>query len=541
MSKKAVIYARYSSHGQREESIEGQLKVIKEWAKKPENDYMIIDEYIDRKKSGKGSSANRKMLNKMLEDSKKGFFDFVLVYAVDRFGRDLRESVINEHKLNKNNTILLSATEDFGDNPAGKLQRNLMLSIAQYYSDELSEKIKRGISISTSRAKHIGGKPMLGYKVNSDTKLYEIDPATAPVVLRIFELNLTGLSLKKINETITDEFGKSFFGNPSNSINKILKYRGYTGLYCRYDTEIKDGMPRIISDDLFEQTQIYREKTRKTPARARAREEYLLTSRIFCGYHDHSLENRVMMVGVSGTSKTGAIHNYYTCKHVWRKQGCSKKNVRKHDIENLILSHAKAQLTTEHINLIAKIVGDISKKENNIPKITEIKRQLKDNSSAVENLMIALETGEHMDLITERLNKKKEERAVLEKRLIREQLEKVDIDENEIKFFLIRLRDTEDITDIKYKRAIIAMFIDAVFLYDDKVTIIYNLSDKPVNYDVDLINTLEKGSNNAELLSSYIKPTSPLLCGKSELMPIGDGFGFVHFIRWQRPQVWGGW
>lgn len=147
-----------------------------------------------------------------------------------------------------------------------------------------------------------------------------------------------------------------------------------------------------------------------------------------------------MMVGVSGTSKSGAIHNYYTCKNVWRKKGCKKKNVKKEYIENFILAKAREQLTEENIAIITAAVSEISRAENNNHIIAEIKRKLKENAVAVENLLKAIEKGEHIDLLSERITQKKQEKADLEKTLAREQMEKTEVDENEIKFFLSQQR-----------------------------------------------------------------------------------------------------
>jgi hypothetical protein len=233
--------------------------------------------------------------------------------------------------------------------------------------------------------------------------------------------------------------------------------RNYIGYYTRNGMNVKDGMPRIVSDELFERVQQMRAKKKKAPAGARAHEEYLLTTKLFCGY------DKEMMVGVSGTSKTGKIHNYYTCKSVWKKRGCKKKNVKKDYIENFILDKAREQLTDENIKLIAEAVSEISKAENNTPVLADLKKKLKDNATAIENLLTALERGENLDLISERLTKKKLEKNELEKSLAREQMEKTEIDETKVRFFLTQLRKG-DINDIKYKRAIIAIFINAIYL-----------------------------------------------------------------------------
>ena len=180
---KAVIYARYSSHNQREESIEGQLKVCHEFAEK--NGYTIVSEYIDRALSGTNDS--RPDFQRMISDSNKKFFDYVIVYQLDRFARNRYDSAVYKSKLKKNGVRVLSARENITDDASGILVEGLLESMAEYYSAELSQKIKRGLNINAEKCVANGGNISLGFKVNSERK-YEIDDGTAPIVRKIFEM-----------------------------------------------------------------------------------------------------------------------------------------------------------------------------------------------------------------------------------------------------------------------------------------------------------------------------------------------------------------
>lgn len=136
-----VIYARFSSHSQTEQSIEGQLKVCYEYAKN--NGYTVIGEYIDRAQTGKND--NRVEFQKMLSDSEKHAFEGVLVYQLDRFARNRYDSAINKSKLKKNGVRVISAKENIADDPSGILVEGVLESMAEYYSAELSQKIHRGL------------------------------------------------------------------------------------------------------------------------------------------------------------------------------------------------------------------------------------------------------------------------------------------------------------------------------------------------------------------------------------------------------------
>ena len=373
--KPAVAYMRFSSHGQRETSIEGQRMVITEFAKR--EGYTITKEYIDRALTG--TNDQRPEFQKMIRDSAKRQFETVLVYQLDRFARNRYDSADNKRKLKLNGVKVVSARETISDDASGILMEAMLEGMAEYYSVELSQKIKRGISLKIAECKHIGGYVPIGYALTEDKK-YIIDPQTAPLVEKCFNLYAAGNTLKFINQSITEGYGKPFFGNSCNSLNRILSNKNYIGYYTRADSEVKDGVPRIISDELFERVQFMRNKNKKTPAKARAHEEYLLTTKLFCGHCKERIQEDVFMVGVSGTSKIGKIHNYYTCKNKWNKRDsnrCDKNNVKKVEIEDFILSYAQKQLTDENIEFIAKTVGDISKQENNTPVLAELKRQLR--------------------------------------------------------------------------------------------------------------------------------------------------------------------
>ena len=223
-----------------------------------------------------------------------------------------------------------------------------------------------------------------------------------------------------------------------------------------------------------------RSKKKKTPASSRAYEEYLMTTKLFCG------SCGAMMVGTGGTSKTGKVYHYYGCKGVINKKGCKKKNVHKSFIEDFVIAKALEQLTDDNINLIAKAVSEISKAENNSHIIIDLKRQLRENAAALENLLKAIESGQHIELLSSRITKNEEKKSTLEKMLALEQMNKTSIDENEVKFFLHQLKKGY-IRDIAYKRALISVFINKVYLYDDRVRIIFNASDRPVEIDYELL------------------------------------------------------
>lgn len=125
--KTAIIYARYSSDRQTEQSIEGQLRVCTEYAER--NEITIVDTYVDRAMSG--TTDNRPAFRKMLNDSAKKKWDFVIVYKLDRFSRNKYENAIHKKTLRDNGVKLLSAMENIPDTPEGIILESLLEGFEQ--------------------------------------------------------------------------------------------------------------------------------------------------------------------------------------------------------------------------------------------------------------------------------------------------------------------------------------------------------------------------------------------------------------------------
>lgn len=122
MIKTAVIYARYSSDSQTEQSIDGQLRVCEEYAK--QNDILVLDTYIDRAMTG--TNDNRPDFQRMIRDSAKRTFGYVLVYKFDRFSRNKYETAIHKKALKDNGVKVVSATEFVPDTPEGIIFESML-------------------------------------------------------------------------------------------------------------------------------------------------------------------------------------------------------------------------------------------------------------------------------------------------------------------------------------------------------------------------------------------------------------------------------
>lgn len=490
---KVVIYARYSSNSQREASIEQQIEVCSRFAKA--NSYDVIKVYSD--KALTGTNDDRPQLKKLLKECSKNLFEAVLVYSIDRFGRNLKQSLDNADKIEKDNHMrLISVTENFGDTPTGRFCRNLMMAQAQMFSEELSEKINRGLIYNAERCMYNGGGVPLGYQINKDQH-FEINPDTAPIVQSIFEMYASGKTVTEITTILNAQGLKTSRGSSfnKNSLHTMLKNRRYLGFYIYKNIEIADGMPQIISNELFNKVAEIMDKNRKAPARAKAKVEYLLTTKLFCG---HCKE---MMTGFSGTGKQGKVYNYYICNGRKNKT-CKKKMANKDYIENLVISECRRLLSAENIRRIAKEVVAICEAEKDTSNLKRLKKLLADNERKQRNTIAAIMESDIESVrksLGEQIPKLENEHAEIEKMIAEEETPYPALTETDIRFFLTQLKKG-NVKDIKYRKMLVSIFVNKIYLYDDRVTITYNSGDEPVTISDQLLSEIEEKDKNERVL-----------------------------------------
>jgi len=337
---KAVIYARYSSADQREESIEGQLRECQAFAER--KGYTIVNTYADRAISGKRAD-NRPQFQQMIADSKQDEFNFVIVWKIDRFSRDKYESVMYKSMLKKNNIRVLSATEPIDDSPEGKLMESIFERFSEYYLADLSLKTSRGMTDNILKGKYNGGAVTFGYRIDED-RHFQYDPEKAPIVTDIFKRYAKGETIKSIVAGLHEQGIKTLRGaKPSyHFINCMLNNRRYLGEYSFRDTVNENAIPPLVDPQLFEKCQRRLAENMHKPATFKQVEDkYILTGKIFCG------ECNATMSGVSAVSKSKTIYRYYQCmesKKICRGR-CKKKRISKEQIRFWIMKFAKTDIS----------------------------------------------------------------------------------------------------------------------------------------------------------------------------------------------------
>ena len=472
----AVIYARYSSDNQREESIEGQLRECKEYA--DQNGITVVRTYIDRALSAKTDS--RPQFQQMIHDSATHTFEAVLVWKLDRFSRNRYDSAHYKRILKNNRVHVVSVTEPISNTPEGIMLESLLEGMAEYYSAELAEKVSRGHKENALKAKFNGGPVPLGYRIDSEHR-YQIDPATAPVVQEAFQRYAAGESIRSIIESLNARGIRNSRGNPftKNSFQTLLKNRRYLGEYRYKDTVIPNAIPAIIDPDCFDAVQRRCEIHRQAPAHNKADVHYLLTTKLFCG------KCGTMMAGESGRSHTGTVHCYYKCGTRKRsgKEVCSLKPVRKEPLEQFVVQTALEKVLNDRvIDLLADKLLEYQSKENT--RLPVLQAELKEVKRRIDNLVAAIEQGILTPATKARMEELEQQREALETSILQEQIEKPPITREQILFWFNQFCHG-DPADIAFQEKVIDCFVNSIYLFDDRIVVNFNYQEggRPVSLE----------------------------------------------------------
>lgn len=512
-----VIYARYSSHNQREESIEGQVRECKQYAH--DNDITIVGEYIDRAISGK--TDNRAGFQKMMRDAEKGRFDVVIVYKLDRFARNRYDSATYKAKLKRCGVRLVSAMEQLTDSPESIILEAVLEGMAEYYSANLAQNIKRGMTENAMKGLATGGGRCLGYYTGPDKK-YHIDEVAASTVRLIYELYDQGETYARIVETLNSQGRKTLRNTPfnKNSLGKILHNPRYVGNYVWNDIVIDGGMPQIVDRDLWERVQKKLKRREKASARARGEYDYILSGKLFCGHCGKP------MIGDSGTSKNGVKHYYYTCSTKKHGGVCKKKSVRavaiEHEVINTTIRTILRDDMLEHI--ADKIMEYQARDTESAALISAYSGRLKDTEVAIKGLIKAIEDGLYNPSIKSRMEELEAQKAGLQADIEREKINQQIITRDELLFFLRQFMDG-DPNDPKYRHQLVDTFINSIWLYDDKIVLTYNYSGEGSKVTLNMVDdAISEGKNCCSDKAAQAPPTKT----KANTVIICAGvFGFV--------------
>lgn len=505
MPDTAVIYARYSSDNQRDASIDQQVKACRKFAE--EKGLTVIKVYDDRALTGK--TDKRPSFLQMIKDSAKRKFQFVIVYSLDRFSRNKYDSAIHKHTLKENGVRVLSAMEHITDDPTGGLMETILEGFAQYYSDELSQKINRGLTDNAEKGIVNGAVP-LGYRRGADGHA-EIVEEEAETVREIFRRVSEGELFIRIIEDLNRRGIRTKRGTEWNksSFNKLLSNDRYIGVY-RYKGIIHEhGFPEIVSNDLFYSVQKrLGEKPNARGGAMRRRSEfgtYLLTGKLICG------KCGALMTGISGVGRHGDRCFYYACVRKKNDRTCDKKNVRRDPVELAVTTYLQQMLQDDElIDWMAEQAVAYQNLGRDDDEFEAVGKELKEATRKKENIIDAIADGMRTASMKEKLEELEAREAELKARYayLKQEREN-DITKDMILSYLEMLRDG-DVTNKGFQQLMIDSFLDKAIVYDDHLKLVFNITKEHREVDLPLETEGKGGSEEATAEGLFKLFESPL-------------------------------
>ena len=461
----AVAYARYSSAGQRDVSIEQQLADIRAFAQR--EGYTLVHEYADHAKSGFKNASARTAFQSMMSAAESGGFDTVISWKVDRFGRNREESALFKGRLRRFGVKVLYAMEPIPEGSAGVLLEGMLEATAEWYSRQLSENVTRGMTDNAYKCLYNGTR-ILGYTRGPDDR-YSIVPDEANLVRHIFDLYCSGYSAARVCKDLnahglTTSRGKRF---QPEGLMRIISNERYTGVYIWGDIRVQDGMPAIIERSTWEEAQRMRKKTSRHIEQNAV--DYLLTGKAFCGHCGAA------MIGDSGTSKNGTRHYYYTCQAHKARKGCDKKSTSKSGLESAVIDFVLDHvLSDEQIEKTADAVMELQAEELRHSPLSSMEAERKEVLAQIDNINNAIAAGIWSSSTVTKLRELEASAETLRVsidtlRFSQSQL----IDRDRVLFFLHRFANG-DRNDPLLRRHIIETFVNSVYVFDDHLKLVIN-------------------------------------------------------------------
>ena len=508
----AVAYCRYSSNNQREESIDAQLRAIREYAQN--NNIVIIGEYCDSAMSG--TNADRKEFQRMISDSSKKRFSLVLVHKLDRFSRDRDDTISYKVALKRNGVKVFSVTERFDDSPEGILIEAVVEGIAAYYSKNLSRETMKGMKENAYNSKFNGSRPPYGYKLvprkdkdgnieyskKRGTKLHDLalDEKNHVAVQKIFDMTLERKTypeiikyLKENGYTMTS--GKEF---STSTLLQILKNERYTGTYifnqtCRHGNHgltknkpedvirNENAFPAIITKEKFHDVQkLLAARAKKHPGIKI--EDYLLSGKIFCG--------ECLNVYIGERRKKRRANNqseyylYYRCKgsHIVKgekiKAECHNGCINKDKIESFVINQISKLIFSdknfdnifEYYETYKLSLAEEEHSVNNIKKeIEKVQSKLKNIWEAIAIMGYKEELGNQVNILEQRKDKLNQDLQIAQAYKFPK------INKEKVKYAYKMLRQKFENSDLPNMKELIDIFVNKVVVYRDRLEIYLNI------------------------------------------------------------------
>lgn len=424
--KRAVAYARFSSNNQREESIDAQLRAIREYCE--ERGIKLVEVYTDEAQTAKND--NRDNFQIMMKKILKGHYDIdaVIVHKFNRFARNKYDSAFYKKRLREIGVKVVSATQPIDDSPEGRILESMIEAMDEYYSENLALEVQKGMRENALAGKSTGGGRILGLSVDENGFYYPNEQAS--IVKRIFTEFVSGVPKTKICERLNSEGYRNQYGRKFNvrTLDGILQNEKYVGTYVYNITHSEtirlEGAIQnpIIDESLWIKAQEKKRENNKPRYRAKAR-FYFMSGKIRCGICGSTYCGS----GSKKSGRGGKINAYYSCTgKIKQKNNCTNGSLNKEYYENLVSDKLIKTILTE--NFIKKISIDVFEqleKEKKEPQVSteKLKRQLADIKNRQSKLMdLYIDAMIDKEMLDEKSQSLKEEKRLIERQIAKNEI-----------------------------------------------------------------------------------------------------------------------
>ncbi|MBE5737382.1 MAG: recombinase family protein [Clostridiales bacterium] len=475
-----VIYARFSSHGQNEQSIEAQVRICKEFAEN--KGLKCINIYTDKAKTGTNDA--RPGFQRMIADAQSGAFQYIIVYMFDRFARNRRDSIMYKEMLKEKYGVrVLSALEPIAEDEGGEFYEMFLEWNAEKYSKRLSKRVKDGLDTSVANGTYCGGYLIYGYKIDLEPisgksgkfiKRVSIKEDEAEVIKFIFEQYDLGMSKMEIAQALNNK-GYRYKDKPfkGRTFDKWITNRKYTGEFEFGGRLCNNMYPPIIDKALFQRVQERLNKNKYfLGGQNKAKLTYLLSGKVFCGHCGTE------MVSDGGVSKQGIAHHYYTCKKK-KKSLCEKRREHKDALELYVVDCVRDFLSDpKNVEIAANDVLAYYEKRTDISTLKSVQTKIFNVEKEVEELADSFVKAKSK-LLQDTIEKKMTEYEILLNDLkYQEALLELErgykITKKDIMEFVAELLKG-DRNDKDYQQKIIDNLVSQVYVRDDNTVVYLNI------------------------------------------------------------------
>ena len=533
ITPRAVLYARFSSDNQREESIDAQLRAMHKFCE--DHGIVVVREFCDRAFSA--TTDARPAFLEMIAESKKREFEFVVVHKLDRFSRSRYDSAFYKRELSKNGVTILSVLEQMDDSPESIIMESVLEGMSEYYSRNLAREVMKGMRETALQCQYTGGHIPYGFSVDPVTRKFVINEEEAKAVRFAFNEVANGVGygtvIKHLNELGFRTRSGNLFSKPA--IHDILRNEKYNGIFVfnrassknafgqrnshafkplEEQIRIPDGMPRIVDSAVFDRVQAILD-SRRHYHRYTQKHYYGLTGFVFCGICGKRCTGDAITHGSPGKR---TLVETYECGNR-RSKGylsCGNRRIRRQVLDDFVYQKL-GELVFDEENIPRLIAAYQESKGSLLSEAAEaaqnLRRQLKTVEQKITNLISVIAATGSASLAEELTRLEGEKELLLYQ--IREKESEFQANELRAEDIVMAYREAQamyESGDIELREQLRNLYLHKVIVYPEYVEV--QLNAVPMHLQSSLFT--EDTPAAAGLHSWTLKVLKPLKNRKNE-------------------------